>query len=348
MKGRWKSIAALLLVFALVLITPGWRAAEVVDLDKDCAITLDAGADQIKELTDANVVLDVYKVADAVAVEGYDTYDYALLTPYDAIELPSAQERDANSWSAFAQELAQIALNPENEPFEEGVSLSEMPITPLETGLYLVIARGADVEDYVSSAKAEDGKETIVTVAYNNQYEYGFSPMLVSLPTKDADEEGIINTGNAGEWLYEMPLVFKPDRTERKASLEIIKNLTSYVSGKPATFVFQVEGYLDGEHVLSDTVTIDIEEGVLRKSEIIKDIPVGTQVTVTEVYSGAVYQLVAGDTASKDATIVLEPMATVEFTNEPSGSNNNGGSITNEFVFNADANRWEWTPIRNR
>ena len=68
------------------------------------------------------------------------------------------------------------------------------------SGLYLAAARGNGIQDYITTL--EDGKTA--TIAQSHAYTYTFTPALISLPGKEADENGSINTAGDGEWLYDL------------------------------------------------------------------------------------------------------------------------------------------------
>ena len=73
--GRWAPAAVLLAAVLLVLSVPfGGKPAYAVDLDANCSLEVTPGSVTMAEdLATANVVIDLYRVADAVPVTGYDT-----------------------------------------------------------------------------------------------------------------------------------------------------------------------------------------------------------------------------------------------------------------------------------
>ena len=68
----------------------------------------------------------------------------------------------------------------------------------------------------------------------------------------------------------------------------------------------------------------------------------GAHVTVTEIYSGAVYNLVTADTQT--AVIPANDVVSVAFTNDYNNTNKGGGAVTNQFDYGED-NNWGWTQI---
>lgn len=212
----------------------------------------------------------------------------------------------------------------------------------LSAGLYLVVARGQGLQNYITEIKDESGATQIATVAYSQSHIYTFAPELVSLPGKQADASGSVNTANPGEWIYDMSITLKPEQDVRQGSLEIIKTLLSYsASAGPAIFVFSVEAVLNGENVYSNVISMDFTEA-MQQSRRIDKIPVGAQVTVTEIYSGACYKLTTDETQT--ATIPADGIVSVSFTNDYDSSSKKGGGITNRFEYSSDTG-WDWTPL---
>ena len=138
-------------------------------------------------------------------------------------------------------------------------------ISGLKAGLYLLIAHSVDQEGagdpakYAVAATDETGAATgTATIANSHTYKYTFAPELVSLPTKEADEAGVISTDNPGDWIYNASVTLKPSQDVRLGDLEITKTLETYAlpgpgektSGEnprtikdPATFIFEVTAY---------------------------------------------------------------------------------------------------------
>lgn len=208
--------------------------------------------------------------------------------------------------------------------------------------MYLVIARGSEIADYVTKAVDETGSEKLATIAWSDEYVYTYLPELISLPGKEA-VDGTISTANPGDWLYDASATLKPSQSLRFGSLEIVKTLTSYETSGPADFVFQVEAYKDetkAEVVYSNVVRLSFT-GAGSQSTVLADvIPVGAYVEVTEVYSGASYSLVGEATAT--AVIQAAETAQVSFTNEYNSSGNHGGAVTNRFDYSSESG-WGWT-----
>lgn len=195
------------------------------------------------------------------------------------------------------------------------------------SGLYLLIARGrglTDTEDYEIHMGNAEGD--IATTANSGQYTYIFSPELISIPMRGENgtadvtgpspeyengplPEGMTGdyqytTADSGEWVYDLNVYLKPVRVRRYGSLEITKKLKIYETeeevsapasggtgqGGKVTFVFKASWTDpdDGDKTSSaiESLTFD---GTGEKKIRIDRIPVGTDVTVEEIYSGAGY-----------------------------------------------------------
>ena len=347
---KWAAgrVAAPLLAFALtaaaVTLAPVLDGeARAVDFDKACSLDIEPGSpDLAEDLAKAGIKIDLYKVAKAVPVPGHDTYTYGLEDAYTGLMIPEQPTNE--DWKGLSQQAAAIALEGQ-APTRDGLAVDEK-VEGLESGLYLVIARGAGMPEdgYVARTEDENGSEIITTLAQSDEYSYSFLPELVSLPGKEADEEGNASTADPGEWLYDMEITLKPRRDVRYGALEIVKQLTSYETKDPATFVFQVEAFLgegEGERIVfSDVVSISFTAPG-QKKEVIHKLPVGARVKVTEVYSGAVYTPVT----APEQTTVIEANQVVQtaFTNDYNDTYHGGGSVRNQFVYAAD--QWGWTQI---
>ena len=98
MKKKWKNrysrFAAPLLAFgmavcAVVCTPPLDGRAQAVDVNKSCTLTVHPGSEGLAgELAQAQVVVDLYKVADAVSDSTYDTYSYRFLDGYTGLKVP--------------------------------------------------------------------------------------------------------------------------------------------------------------------------------------------------------------------------------------------------------------------
>lgn len=410
-------LAALTLILGVCVNTPlvsGAAPTAKVNIDKeDCSLTVhpaggNAASEEFTEdLKGAKVVVDIYKVANAKETPGYDSYSYELLTGYeDMEELLGAEELTDEGWRDLAQLAAKSAFGGDGKvaPVKGGQAIDEA-IEGLETGLYLIVARGADLtalEDYritIESTKEEkdpdsgevktEKEERIATIANSKEYTYVFAPQLISIPMRgeagkplDVKEKDYL-TSDTGDWIYELNVHLKPQRVERYGSLRIIKNLQDFavVEGeqpKPVTFVFEItwkEGNPpdETEHRKVESLTFT---GAGEQEIIVERIPAGADVTVTEVYSGAGYEIVgdrshtvtieadeikngvavvkkngeveeiayirngSADTGNTGGQAPAANIKSVRFENRYGGEQKQGSGIKNRFIF--ENGKWEW------
>ena len=375
--SRWQPVAILLAAVLMVLSVPfGLRPAYAVNLNEDCSLTVIPGNSIIAEdLVASNVVIDLYRVADATPVSGFDTYDWTMTEPFDSITID--KDIDSEGWKTAAQQAADIVLGtaPDGEtewkPESANAIDASLKVTGkkagekiegLKAGLYLIVAHGTDgngkndPENYAAVTTDKTGAVSgTVTIANSHTYRYEFNPELVSLPTKDAikdaDGNDVINTGNPGDWVYDTTVTLKPSQMVRKGSLEITKTLIDYAQREkevgnariikdPATFIFEVTAYekKDSDTVIFHDFVSIVFDSYGSKSVLIKDLPVDSYVKVREVYSSEVYSL--EETIVKDQTILADQNVGVEFENEFEEKNPGGGSVTNRFSY-TEKDGWE-------
>ena len=364
---------ALAACMLLTLAGSGIGRAKAVELDQECSLTVMPG--NYEDLAEAGVVIDLYKVADAVAAPGYDTYHFQFTGAYaglDSVEAVGDMTKAANEdYQAIAQEAAALTLA------SEGVSVAKTvdgqpagsPIVEtgdgqLASGLYLVIARGADLtdkEDYVKNISVEEnGKANtkLATIAYSDKYTYTFEPQLVALPSRiifneDGTAQSNGTSNNEVPWQYDLAVTLKPEQSLRFGILEIVKNLQVYETGGNASFVFRVDAYKDDTKtklLYSGVHPVTFSNAGVQSIRIEDLIPVGAYVEVSEDYPGPDYRL-QGDAVQ--TAVIPAPdngdYVSVTYTNAYQGTTTYGGAIINHFEYNAGGGEaggeagWNWT-----
>lgn len=300
-----------LTVFMSAMVISDVNAANGIDVDEDCSIHFELSGDldkEFSELKDLEVPVKLYKVAD-VTVSGI----YNSLEEYKGLDLEKVDsDTTAARWEEMAQKAQEIVTETKKEPTAEVVLENGKGVAEnLKTGMYLVAA-----EEILSTG-----------------YAYQFTPFLISLPNN------YYATSGNDDWVYDVTTSLKPEKESRLGSLIIDKTLDSFnATLGSATFVFQIEAELDGENVYSDVVSM-VFDAAGTKSLTVSGIPAGAQVTVTEVYSGANYELTTA--ASQNVTIVADSDEAPEanavhavFTNTYNGGMNGNASVVNHFSVN--------------
>ena len=321
MNKRLKQGSTFLLALALtvpLLTLPGARAANAIETDQKCSLEFSVEGHS-SELLTTDIPVNLYKVASV-----NESGEYTAIGAFSGLDLSSVSADNLNEATA---EWAKRAKEAKNKLTDSTATAQPVTLkngsgraTDLDTGLYLV-----------------DTPKVITT-----NYTYTFTPYLVSLPTNN-----YYSTQN-DDWIYDLTkenssaVGLKPEEHVRYGDLVINKKLENHNAtfGDKATFVFQIDiTTLDGKKESRvEELTFDAEGS---KSAIIKKIPSGSSVVVTEIYSGASYKLtsangqtatiIANDETGSEKKPVAGEIAEVTFTNEHDGRTNGGYGIRNNF-----------------
>lgn len=319
MNKRLKQGSTFLLAVALtfpLLTLPGAKATSAINTGQKCSIEFDISGNS-SELLSASIPVNLYKVASVDESGNYtatDAFSKLDLSSVSADNLDAA----AATWAERAAEAKKL-LKDDTEPTTTTLTQGRGTATGLDTGLYLV--------------------DTPKVITPN--YTYTFTPYLVSLPTNNYYS----GNGASDDWIYDLTKKYnsavglKPEQHVRYGNLVINKELVDHNAtfGNNATFVFQI-----------DITTLDkkketrIEELTFSAagshSVTIEKIPAGSHVKVTEVYSGASYELASAK--SQETDIIANPEketevefrpAEVSFINKHDGRTNGGYGVKNNF-----------------
>lgn len=354
-----------------------------VDLDRGAdgySVTVQVPDGKYEELYSANVLVDYVKIADASPMEGYDAYKltfrdaYAELGTKYGIDLNLTKEdildgADESQFEAkykeYSENLAQKALGVALADVKEDdgtgsnlgtttdLSTGKKKIAFSEPGMYLVFPHGEQKDDESNNAYKRtitDGDvTTLATVAYSDTKVYTFSPIIVTVPEKiDEDGNYTHNTGAPGEWVYDLEVNVKATEEPRYTKLVIEKDLTNIeqrtdlTNLDDVTCVYQVEGTIGTKNVYSHTVSI-VLDAAGKKSVTLDRIPIGATVTVTEVYTGAEYELSSDESQElvMKAQLESDNPQRVVFTNQYAGTDHGGGSLTNHFTYENAEDGWQ-------
>ena len=319
MNKRLKQGSTFLLAVALtfpLLTLPGAKAASAINTGQKCSIEFDISGNS-SELLSASIPVNLYKVASVD-----ESGNYTGIGAFSKLDLSSVSadnlDAAAATWAERAAEAKKL-LKDDTEPTTTTLTQGRGTATGLDTGLYLV-----------------DTPKVITT-----NYTYTFTPYLVSLPTNNYYS----GNGASDDWIYDLTKEYnsavglKQEQHVRYGNLVINKELVDHNAtfGNNATFVFQI-----------DITTLDkkketrIEELTFSAagshSVTIEKIPAGSHVKVTEVYSGASYELASAK--SQETDIIANPEketevefkpAEVSFINKHDGRTNGGYGVKNNF-----------------
>ncbi len=330
------------------------QAANGIDLDASCSITVSVSIGEgqevqdeeyVKDFREMQIPVDIYQVA-AVDVTGQN---YTPAAPFESLDLSSiSNETTAAQWQELAGEAAQKENLDQAVHWRGNIQSGVVRFEDLTPGLYLVVPA-----------------ET-----YNRDYtiQYAFTPYLTALPSS---EYALTGEGD-DTWNYDTEIGLKPEAIPQYGRLNITKILSDYNETLGQTsFAFLIEGREtpdpDAPVVYSDVISTT-HGSAGDETAVVEKIPAGLYVTVKEIYSGASYRIVGDDTDSaliwSDAAVeaagngetvtdaegvtVEASGATVTFTNEYGGGNRGGYGVTNHFDSDGEGG-WHWenptTPI---
>lgn len=319
MNKRLKQGSTFLLAVALtfpLLTLPGAKAASAINTGQKCSIEFDISGNS-SELLSASIPVKLYKVASVD-----ESGNYTGIGAFSKLDLSSVSadnlDAAAATWAERAAEAKKL-LKDDTEPTTTTLTQGRGTATGLDTGLYLV--------------------DTPKVITPN--YTYTFTPYLVSLPTNNYYS----GNGASDDWIYDLTkehnsaVGLKPEQHVRYGNLVINKELVDHNAtfGDEATFVFQIDiKKPDGKkETRIEELTFDAAGS---HSVTIEKIPAGSHVTVTEVYSGASYELASAK--SQETDIIANPEketevefkpAEVSFINKHDGRTNGGYGVKNNF-----------------
>ena len=330
MNKRLKQGSTFLLAVALtfpLLTLPSAKAANAIDTDAECSIQFDISGNS-SELLSASIPVNLYKVASVD-----ESGNYTGIGAFSKLDLSSVSadnlDAAAATWAERAAEAKKL-LKDDTEPTTTTLTQGRGTATGLDTGLYLV-----------------DTPKVITT-----NYTYTFTPYLVSLPTNNYYS----GNGASDDWIYDLTKEYnsavglKPEQHVRYGNLVINKELVDHNAtfGNNATFVFQID-----ITTLDEKKETRIEELTFsaagNDSVTITKIPAGSHVKVTEVYSGASYELASAK--SQETDIIANPEketevefrpAEVSFINKHDGRTNGGYGVKNNFKLDEN-NQYQYT-----
>lgn len=284
-------------------------------------------------LEEGSIRVELYRVAE-VDADG----SFRLLSAYRESGLEGLEAADADTtakqWSDWAQAAAGIVLPEDAERAEtENTAAGATGISPDTTaqirknpdGKAVGIAEGLRTGMYLVCVEP-------VETASNR---YRFIPYLLSLPRYSYTQEGNEEWNYGDDQANPIYVGLKPEREDRYGDLVIEKILTSYNETlQGASFVFEVKAVKDQTLVYSDVVSL-VFDGCGRETVTLEGIPLGAEVTVTEVYSGASYrETTSGSTPPSHSIVMTAEENSVSFENEYDGRLNGGGaSVVNHFTY---------------
>lgn len=279
-----------------------------------------------REFLEKNLVVDLYLLAKAVPVDGYDIYAFELNT-----DLPASVKTGVNDFLAEHKDVwpqaadGSFRYTPKRTPgmsademfilddgsmaelskmaaeriFNEADAIEPFASAPFNQaqavpfGLYVAVPHTADMTkaqyQVKVPVKGQTDKYNPAALAVAPYHVYTFSPQLISVPSLG----GLVTDTAANaytEWDYTVEAMAKPEDQPRYASLELTKAIDEF--NGPAAFVFQITATQDQEIVLEKEVGLQIDRaGDTPSVKIDCCIPVDSELTIEEIYTGTTYTL---------------------------------------------------------
>ena len=374
-KTRWRNrkgagLLALALTLALAFSVTGAlesRAADPIDLDAECTLTVDGSV--LYELVETdydeimtkpqNVTLtvDLYKVAEINESGGYTALaqDFVGAVLDDENQTGLLNALQGVTWKTTAEEWQEMAAAAESVVKADGFSGTPVDETKTITEDSPAVTFGkVNIES--TNRSVNPGLYLVVPGQVDTPfYTYNLDAFLVALPGNnykwEETEDGVQGSGDDA-WVdtvsTDITTELKVERVNKEGELYISKSLTEFsgLPGSKVETVFQIDIMtLEGE---SEQRFVSFYFDGTTESEpvLVPGIPAGADVTVTEVYAGAGYELADG---SAEKWIIEELPAVTEgenggaqiavFHNQPDGSATGGSGITNRFYYE---NGWKY------
>lgn len=316
-KMKWKKrcLAAFLAaatVLAGAAAAPAYAAREV-EVDRLCSLTVTIGEEgsYIEDLTGAQWEVKLYRIASVdaqgeyTAAEGFESLEEGI----DSVETAA----DWDEVASGAQKIIGAQESPAQPDAVIQVANGTGTAQGLPTGLYLLLSDNA----------------------VTDLYEYTFQPAVALLPSPAGQ-----GTAAGEDWIYDQTVALKYEQGPRYGSLRVVKTLDSFnESLGPVTFVFQVEGVNENGETVYSNVLATTHSSAGTQSAVAEQIPAGTTVTVTEVYSGASYALVSDGTQT--GVIAADTELAMAFTNSYDDELVPGYGAVNNFQYDENSG-WQW------
>lgn len=337
--------------------------AKAVDLNSKISLTVNVW-DGFADVDKSKVIVDLYKIAQADPVDGYDTYKLTLVGAYTGLDLTQVNAAGSTDWEKIQSDAANIAL-------KKGEVQTPMFTGPLGEqdlsengekggpGLYLVVAHGTG--EYVEYPETADGQ--IKTLVDGEKQKFHFVPQLIAIPNrlnKATPPES--NTANVDTpWQYDVSVVLKGEAEQELGNLRIVKTLSAPdgVQIRPCTVTFLVTGVYRGDVAYEKDGIVYTKEDEATKLIYqkvhsinfngntsgyveIKGLPCDTVVTISEIYAGAGYACISPEGGVATVTIPPEDqteIVEIEFENILRNSRF-GVGIINHFEYDEESDSW--------
>ena len=216
----------------------------------------------------------------------------------------SATDTFMNSCVGIIKDSSTVVPDIKNVSIKNGVF-------DVEVGkVYIALVKKVAGDD---KAVIDSANNKYVTKVDNERYKYEFTPMLYLAAVEP------------------VAIPCKYHRTEKVGKISIEKELTSYRASKPVTFVFKISK-IEGETTKElDVVSITFDRPGQR-SLLVENIPIGVDIKVEEIYSGAGYTISDESNITQTKKIETEDKTiSFSFENKFDEDKKKGYGISNTF-----------------
>lgn len=334
-------------------------AAKAIDTSTTCTVSVNIAdlndednadperAYNTKQLSSVDFSVKLYKVADVSKSAVYTlTENFEGVTDVDGKEITELSSVTAEEWINIVDKASGIVTGTsESESgltpdYTISVQNGEGSVNDVAVGLYLVVVPKVETDTEI----------------------YTFNNYLIQLPYVEGswklNDNGEYAFEGEDEWIYNVVLNWasKYERTDRLTGIKIEKTVDTFnTSMNQTSFVYSVvaeKDYgVDSDNpkmvkVFDDVIAIDFSQAGTQ-SIVVDKIPAGSVVTVTEVYTGATYEIASNssDVVKLDALTAASeesayPVASFENTYNDKLVGN-GTAVVNTFT--KGENGWEWS-----
>ena len=254
------------------------------------------------------IVADVFEIGTYTLSDNKPT-----ITPnsdFSSVGERELSNDDKDKTDNFVNACVDVIKNSEVNP-KIGVSIDTESFGVEVGKVYIALVRKADAAIKSNIYESSSGK--YITKVDNNRYNYDFIPMLY-LAAVDP-----------------VSITCKATKTEKVGKIYIEKELTSYRASKPVTFVFKISK-IEGETTKElDVVSITFDRPGQR-SLLVENIPIGVDIKVEEIYSGAGYTISDESNITQTKKIETEDKTiSFSFENKFDEDKKKGYGISNTF-----------------
>ena len=318
------AIAATVVTLAASFGAYSVNAAGHIDLTADVNISAAIGAGDTSQFAtsyEGEIVIDLYKIAEldeSGNIKGL-TADFANSGADLSVLTNKTSEKEVKT--EIVEKVKPVAQSDAVKPTDT------IKATKTKDGLTnatATIANGAGIYLFVP----QDCSDA--------DFNYTFTSYILYAPTSDYITLG----SGSDEWKYDARFLLKSEAKPKYGNVIITKNLKTFNDSLgTASFIFDVEATRDSMTVFSNVYTLTFDkndnyvDGAFTKSITIDKVPAGTTITVTEVYSGASYNIDVEDNKTQTIEdLKAGETGTVEFTNDYDEHLKEGGiSVVNTF-----------------